>query len=136
MTPADIALPRIKAAEGYRGQAYRDTRGFLTIGYGSNIDAGWSEPFASAVCSLQIANAEADCDGQSWYVGADVVRQSVLVELVFNMGVAKLLTFTHMIAALNAQDWSTAADELQNSVWFHQVGTRGPKLVTLLRNGG
>lgn len=135
MTPADIALPRVKAAEGYRPDPYTDTLGNLTTGYGCLL-RGWSEPFASAVCSLQIANAEADCDGQSWYVGADVVRQSVLVELVFNMGVAKLLTFTHMIAALNAQDWSTAADELQNSVWFHQVGTRGPKLVTLLRNGG
>lgn len=133
---ADIALPRVKQAEGFRAQAYRDTMGYLTIGYGLNIDAGMSEWLAAHICELQLDMAEADCEDKPWYVAADDVRKSVLLELAFNMGLGKLLGFPHMLAACTARDWNTAADELQNSAWFHQVGNRGPRLVNLLRNGG
>ena len=136
MSAIDIALPRVKAAEGFRSAKYTDTRGYLTIGYGFNVDAGISERAASALCEAQLEEALADCDGQPWFPSGDDVRASVFVELVFNMGLGKLLGFKLMLAAAQAHQWDEAANQLQNSAWFSQVGHRGPLLVRLLANGG
>jgi lysozyme len=133
----DLALPRCKTNEGFRSKVYKDSRGFNTVGYGLNLDAGLSEHLASVILAEQLAEAEADAESAFlWYSGTDGVRQSVIVELVFNTGLAKLKGFTHMLAACQAQDWNAAAAELQNSAWFGQVGRRGPLLVRLLTNGG
>jgi len=135
MSAIDIALPRLKLEEGYRKHYYKDTLGFLTIGYGLNLDAGMSEPLASTVLAWFVNDVCNKVSGYDWYQACDEVRQSVLLDLSFNMGLAKLLGFQHMLAACKVKDWGTAADELQNSAWFTQVGARGPALVALLRNG-
>ena len=132
----DLAVSRCKVSEGFRPTVYLDTVGKRTIGYGCNLDAGWSEWLAAQVLALQLQEAEADCDGQPWYTAADAVRQSVLVELRFEMGLGGLLQFHEMLAACEAQDWAMAGAQLQASAWFTQVGTRGPPLVRLLANGG
>lgn len=132
----DLALPRCKTNEGFRSTKYTDTRGFLTIGYGFNVDAGISEYAAAHLLQAQLDEAETDVGNFDWYHALDGVRQSVLVELAFNMGIKKLQGFHNMLSACKAQDWNAAAAELQNSAWFTQVGTRGPQLVRLLRDGG
>jgi lysozyme len=131
----DLALIRCKSAEGFRSHSYTDTRGFLTIGYGFNVDAGISEYCAAGLLERQIAEADADISAFRWYQAADTVRRSVLVELRFNMGLLKLQGFHNMLGACEDQDWEKAADELKNSAWFGQVGNRGPLLVRLLRDG-
>jgi len=130
-----LAMARCKVNEGFRPQKYTDTRGFLTIGYGFCIDAGISEFSAASLLEAQLAEAEADVSNWDWYASVDAVRKSVLTELAFNMGIHKLQGFHNMLAACSSADWPTAANELQNSVWFGQVGQRGPQLVRLLRDG-
>lgn len=132
----DLATIRCKLAEGFRSRAYRDTVGHLTIGYGFNVDAGISEYAASALLEAQLSEGEVDLQEYQWYAGADDVRRSVLLELAFNMGIGGLLGFRTMLQAVDDQNWSAAADALQNSKWFHQVGSRGPVLVRLMREGG
>jgi lysozyme len=135
MNPIDIAAPRVQANEGYRSDLYNDSLGNPTIGYGC-LCRGWSQAFATDVMHLQLEHAEADCDGRDWYEAADAVRQSVLLELAFNMGITRLLGFHLMLTACAHKDWETAGAQLQNSAWFHQVGARGPALVKLLTFGG
>jgi lysozyme len=48
----------------------------------------------------------------------------VIVDMVFNLGIQKFKGFKRAIAAIEAEDWSMAATELQNSVWYSQVGAR------------
>jgi len=127
-------VSRIMANEGFRATAYRDSRGFLTIGYGFNVDGGITRYAAGALMEAQLAEARADIDGYPWYQACDPVRQGVLVELCFNMGLQKLLGFQKMLAACTAKDWQTAGAELKNSAWFGEVGQRGPQLVGLLTN--
>jgi lysozyme len=50
----DKLIAEIKRHEGFRPMAYRDTEGFLTIGYGLNLDAGISEPLASHILEWQV----------------------------------------------------------------------------------
>ena len=133
----DLATARCKVAEGFRSAKYTDSRGYLTIGYGFNVDAGISEYAASALLSAQVSEAEADAGAAfPWYSGADGVRQSVIVELAFNMGLTRLQGFHNMLAACARGDWAEAGRQLQASAWFGQVGQRGPLLVRLLTNGG
>ena len=137
MTDAtDLALVRCKVNEGFRPQKYLDTRGFTTIGYGFNVDAGISEFAAATLLEAQLAEAEADVSNFDWYPSVDGVRKSVLVELCFNMGIHKLQGFKLMLAACSRSDWTDAALQLQQSAWFSQVGQRGSQLVRLLRDGG
>ena len=133
---AALATGRCKVNEGFRPTKYTDTRGFLTIGYGFCIDAGISEYQASCLLDAQVHDAEADVSNFDWYASLDAVRQSVLIELAFNMGIHKLQGFKNMLAACSRADWQAAGDELRNSAWFGQVGQRGPLLVRLLTNGG
>lgn len=134
VSATDLAAARCVVSEGFRATKYVDSRGFLTIGYGFNIDAGISRPAAAALLNEQIGEAEASIDSYPWYP-ADEVRQSVLIELAFNMGLGKLLGFKQMLAACQAKDWVMAGAQLQASAWFTQVGSRGPPLVALLTNG-
>ena len=38
-----------------------------------------------------------------------------------------------MIAAVKSRDWETAADEMKDSRWYHQVGGRSVRLVQRMR---
>ncbi len=63
-----------------------------------------------------------------------VTVREVLVDLVFNMGSAKVAGFPAFLAAIEAGDWSKAADELVDSRWYRQVGRRSREIVAELRS--
>ncbi len=129
----DLTLDRLKLEEGYRGDPYPDSRGWMTIGYGCRLPL--SEDEATAILRMRLATAVEELNQLAIYATLDPVRKSVLVDLCYNMGASKLLTFHKMIVALEQTDYDVAADELVNSDWFHQVGTRAAPLVEMLRTG-
>lgn len=136
MSAVDLALPRLQTEEGFRGTAYRDTKGLLTIGYGCNIDAGWSKGLAQVVLAYQAGEKADALSGFDWFANLDEARQSVLVDLAFNMGLHSLLGFPHMLAALARKDWQAAHDELLASKWRTDVGdTRALPLANILLTG-
>ena len=50
-------------------------------------------------------------------------KQLVLVDLVFNMGEHGLSKFVNTLEAVKTQHWTVAAAALQDSSWFHEVGS-------------
>jgi lysozyme len=63
------------------------------------------------------------------------VRQRVIVDLVFNMG-TRAQTFVKCKAAIEANNWSRAVQELYSSKWASQVGlTRAHRLGQMLLTG-
>ena len=50
-------------------------------------------------------------------------KQLVLVDLVFNMGEHGLSKFVNTLEAVKTQHWTVAAAALQDSAWFHEVGS-------------
>lgn len=126
----------IQRAEGCRLTAYRDTRGVLTIGWGHNLNVPISQAAADLIFSEDlIAVVKATLARWPWLGGLDDVRQNVFAELAYNLGVEGLAGFKAMLAAAERHEFDPAADELQNSAWFGQVGIRGPRLVAQLRTG-
>jgi lysozyme len=132
----NIAFPRVKQAEGFRAMPYRDTVGVETIGYGCALSIGWPEPLAAAVCKLQLELAETECASKiAGWADLNVMRQSVLIEMAFNLGYFKLSQFHGLMAAIKVQDWKAAADAMLDSRWAMQVKGRAVRLARLMETG-
>lgn len=132
MTTIDL----IKRHEGVRLKPYHDTSGTLTIGYGRNLSIkGISLPEADFLLTNDIAFVASRLERLSWYICLDSVRQSVMVDIAFNVGFNGLLEFTDMVQALMDRDWSGAATALLASKWATQVGTRAADDANILRTG-
>ena len=116
---------------------YVDTVGVATIGYGHALP---NNPISLAAAELilddDIAEATADCiRAFPWFSSLDPVRKDVLINLVFNLGIAGVSRFHRMIAALAIQNWDTASQEMLASQWAGQVGARAVQLALMLKLG-
>lgn len=133
MSAVDLALPRLKAEEGFRAKPYRDTRGFLTVGYGCNLDAGLTEHAAEGLLMAQADEMHSALCAYHWYEGLDEARQSVCLDIAFNSGLHGLLAFHNMINALERKDWATAAAECK--VTNPELAGRYDNLAQILLTG-
>lgn len=123
--------------EGVRLKPYRDSVGLLTIGYGRCLDRkGISLLEAEQMLDHDLRDATADV---LLHLPAamtlDEPRRAVLVNMAFNLGIAGLLGFTKMLAAVATQDWDTAATEMLASKWAGQVGLRAERLAQQMASG-
>ena len=117
---------------------YRCTAGKLTIGIGRNIDdRGISQKEAYAMLERDIQ----DCE--QWlidkipeiYNNLDEVRQSVLLNMCFNLGIKELLEFKNTLHFIASGVWERAANGMLASKWAKQVGMRAIELSELMRKG-
>ena len=147
----------IEGNEGRRNQVYPDTLGNPTIGVGFNLNragaknrieglgydydkilAGTqtvSDPHIDLMRDEDVQDAVAIA--RNLFPGFDNLvpaRQAILADMAM-MGATKLAGFTDLRGAIAREDWNTAAAEIQNSFWFTQVGTRGPRNVDAMRLG-
>ena len=122
--------------EGLRLKPYRCTAGKLTIGVGRNLeDKGLSKEEALFLLRNDIREITEQLERLGWYRALDPIRQKVIIDMAFNLGLSGLLSFKRMIQALNCYDYNTAADEMVNSLWYRQVGKRAERLVKMMRTG-
>ena len=131
-----LLLEQLERHEGLRLKPYRDTVGKLTIGYGRNLDdRGISEDEAGFMLDNDIDLVVAELERMPLFLGLNPVRQVVLANMAFNMGMPTLLTFRRMLGALAEKDWDRAAAEMLDSKWARQVGSRANELSELMRRG-
>ena len=116
---------------------YRDSFGFNTIGYGHCLDY---RPI-----SKQAAQVILD-DDLKWFIKSlersfppfnhlNDVRQAVILDMAFNLGMLGISKFHNMWYALNHKDYEKAADEMLHSKWAKQVGQRAEDNARLMRSG-
>lgn len=118
-------------------------RGNPTVGVGRNLAGrGLSEDEIDYLLDNDITDAIVAAQAFTWFGSLDAVRAAVIVELCFNMGVAKLRTFPKFICAMAEQRWGVAAAELANSKWQKQVDPvlgdgkgRADTLIHMIRTG-
>jgi GH24 family phage-related lysozyme (muramidase) len=145
----------IEVHEGRRVNAYVDSRGIPTIGVGFNLtrpDAkdriaalglsyeavcrgavSLTDEQIDALLDLDIAAARAGA--RRCVQGFDTLppqAQMVIIDMVFNLGVGGFSTFRKMIAAVERRDWTAAAEEMRDSIWYHQVGRRADQDIALI----
>lgn len=122
--------------EGLRLKPYLDSVGKLSIGVGRNLDDnGITEAEAFRMLRTDVLTAESEAGALKCYRGLNDARKAVLVNMVFNLGIARFLGFRNMIAALNEGDFERAAAEMLNSKWASQVHDRARRLSEQMRKG-
>jgi lysozyme len=120
--------------EGVRFKPYLDSKGVWTVGVGHNLT---SRPLSLAVVEL-IFDEDLEIVLQelatlSWFTALSNIRQQVIANMAFNMGVRGVLGFHNMIAALQRHDFAATADEMLDSQWANEVGPRATRLATMMR---
>ena len=135
-------VEQLRLHEGERRKAYRDTVGKLTIGIGRNLDdKGLRRDEIEYLLANDIADARADLDRYlPWWRGLDPVRQRVLIDMAFNMGMGSpgkggLLSFVNTLSNIRQGRYAEAADMMLASKWAAQVGRRAVRLATMMRTG-
>ena len=159
MTIATVA-DLIEHNEGRRHVCYRDTLGKLSNGVGHCLDTKplpqtiidalaaasisdprsampWPDEIVTALRDIDIADARRECVdifGDA-FEGFGDARQACLTDMAFELGEHGLRAFSHMIAAIAAGDWETAAAEALSSQWASQVPARAKADASMLRSG-
>ena len=70
-----------------------------------------------------------------WVTQLNEVRQRVLVDMAFNMGIVGLLSFKRTLATIQAGDYQQAATMMLDSRWAGQVGQRAERLAHMMVTG-
>jgi lysozyme len=65
----------------------------------------------------------------------DSVRQLILMDMAYNMGVPRLCKFKKMWAAIEEGSYEIASIEMMDSRWSKQVGSRAVKLSDAMKAG-
>ena len=137
---------------------YEDSLAIETIGIGRNLkDRGITKeeldymdiPNIDVVYEHGITEAEARylamndiriveielCRVHSCVVVLDSVRQLILMDIAYNMGVPRLCKFKNMWGAIHDGNYEIASIEMMDSRWAKQVGSRAVKLSDAMRAG-
>ena len=151
-------LDKLIEHEGLVLTVYQDSLGIDTIGIGRNLkDRGISKeeldyldiPSMEVVYEHGISEADARylalndiaivenelCRIHPCVEELDSVRQLVLMDMAFNMGVPRLSKFKLMWNAVHEQNFEAASLEMMDSRWARQVGKRAKKLSDAMKTG-
>lgn len=130
-------VSQLRLHEGERLKPYRCTAGKLTIGVGRNLeDRGITREESAYLLANDIANEERELlRALPWVAQLDEVRQRVLLDMSFNLGIVGLLGFKNTLATIRAGDYTKAASMMLDSKWARQVGQRAERLSRMMATG-
>lgn len=111
--------------------------GHPTAGYGFALDVSpltqaESLPILTSRATAIDAKLQADLP---WIKSLDEPRQRALSDMAYNLGDHGLETFTAFLGLVQMGKWDAAADDLEATAWYSQVGSRGVRLAGVIRNG-
>jgi lysozyme len=127
----------LRLHEGVRQFPYRCTAGKLTIGVGFNLDdVGLFPEEIEFILRNRIRLVRTRLERELRFFGSlDEVRQSVLIDMAFNLGVASLLKFRQTLKHIEQGRYGAAAAEMLNSKWARQVKGRATTLSRMMESG-
>ena len=126
---------RIKEEEGFRLAPYDDAtgkalrpgdtlQGNITIGWGTNLSSGISRMSAQYLLSERLAIAQLDAAavfGRVEFYSFPQKCQEAFLDMLYQMGRKRFMTFKKMIEAAKRNDWKSVKREALDSEW-----ARGP----------
>lgn len=129
---------------GKPGQAYKDSVGKWTVGYGHLIGDGSSPgPYANRILSQSEMDELFEEDfakhvkiaekTPGWNL-ANESGKAAMIDLAFNMGYW-WKKWPNTSKALTEGNFDAAADGLRDSKWYTQVGNRAVEVVALMKSG-
>lgn len=153
--------------EGRRLRVYRCTANKLTCGVGRNLDDVGIRPAEQKALGITVASIirdgltpaqsdallDADIDAVErdldrelpWWRTLSDVRQRVLLDMCFNLGIGRrarpgapakgLLAFINTLTLIRVGNYTAAASAMCVSLWARQVGQRATRLADMMKTG-
>lgn len=142
----------LKRHEGFQARVYKCPAGKQSIGYGYNLEAnplkldikiiggfykhGISETEAERLLVDELTRLDLILSGKlDWWQNINEARQSVLLNMAYNLGVNGLLKFSKTLGFIRNHDFARAAQEMLDSSWARQVHGRASELALIMRTG-
>jgi lysozyme len=135
--------------EGRKLKVYKCTKGFRTVGIGCNLDANphlnilhrtlkIGDDITPEECNLlfdyDYSNVINSIKQKIYYFGNLPERyQTVLVNMVYQMGINGLLRFKGMLKAMQIGDDLRVITEMKDSLWYTQTKNRANRLISIIR---
>ena len=124
-------LDRVLIHEGFKAKPYQDSLGVWTIGHGLTwISEEESTEIAKGRLAANLKHIE---KLWPWLEDHPQVITEVIVEMTYQMGVAGVGGFKNMLSAIQAGDYTKAAQEGINSRWAKQTPSRANELMNIVR---
>ncbi len=126
--------------EGLKLKPYRCSSGKLTIGVGRNLD---NKGITKKEAKLLLKNDVQEClsdlkkifnDSKKGFNTLPIFVQIVLIDMRFNLGHTGFLSFKKMITAIKEHEFYQASLEIEDSLYYHQVGKRADNLIKMMQN--
>lgn len=141
-------VEQLKRHEGFSENFYLCAAGKKTIGYGRNVASNpkfngkiitepMSRKTAEQILIYDIGTAISALNkGWPYFVGMeDTPRKDVCINMTFNLGIGGFMKFKKLHEAIRNKKWDVAAEEMNSSAWYGQVGDRSIELVQQMRTG-
>lgn len=137
---------RIIRHEGFCEFAKPDAKGFYVIGFGHDITKAEVEQYSSGISqdtALQFLEADIQIAENALaseipWVSSQLseIRQEVLTEMIFQMGINGLLSFKDLLFNARSGNAQGVADAMLNSEWHTETPSRCEELAELYLNDG
>jgi lysozyme len=129
--------------EGLKLKPYKDTVGIWTCGVGHNMqeddkmdtETPWTMEKVMTTLKTDIEKIQKELKQFDWFKKLDSVRQDVITDMAFNLGLPRFLGFQNLIAALKKKDYKKASAEMLQSKWAQQVKRRAYTLSQMMLTG-
>jgi lysozyme len=137
--------------EGMSLKVYRCPAGKLTIGVGHKLETSWlpnraqliydlsgkiTESMALQILDEDIRRAREKAETLPWFHLLSENRQTVIICMIFQMGLEGVRDFKKMCEALAQGDNETAAKEMMDSKWAkHDSPDRAKRMAKMMREG-
>lgn len=136
-----ILKKQLESDEGKRLKSYFDTEGYATIGIGHKVlpSDGITDSITECKCTqLFMADVLKALDTccllvPNFYHQPEEVQQ-ILANMAFNLGMTRLKGFKRFLKAIIDCDYTKAAIEMKDSLWYLQVKDRAKRLVTRMES--
>lgn len=139
--------------EGLKLRIYFDSKGYPTMGCGHRITKDDPEYYQALdlllkkIKKVEITRTRAEellnndikiCIENCEKVFPNFEKmkeelQLILANMLFNLGLTKFLKFENLIQAIDKKNYSKAADEMKNSLWYNEVKGRAARLTGEMR---
>ena len=141
---------QLKIDEGVEYEIYKDHLGYPTFGvghlvletdpeHGEEVGTPVSEDRVKECFEKDLDTAISECNAlyeEGVFGDLPGEVQEILVNMMFNMGRTRLSKFKKMHAAILEGNWTEAAKEGRDSLWYRQVTNRADRLMERLENVG
>lgn len=133
----DLMKAELEREEGRRSKLYIDSLGVPTCGIGRNLrDVGLSGHEIEYLLENDIQRCMNDLDAMlPWWRDLDDVRQRVMLNMCFQLGIKGLQGFTTTLTRIHAGKYDEAAEGMLESLWAKQTPARAQRMANMMKTG-